>query len=148
MSLQAPSRSTVRVRYAETDKMGVVYHANYFVWLEIGRVELLRQLGFDYKEMEIADDCHLPVVEASCRYRASARYDDEIVIETRVTGMRSFLLKFGYRVLRASDSLLLAEGETVHVVCDREMQKKPLPKKYGDAIRASMPQGDAKSQQE
>src|SRR5450631_2532462 len=140
MSSESPSLSRVRVRYAETDQMGVVYHANYFVWLEIGRVELLRQLGFDYKQMELVDDCHLPVVEAQCRYRASARYDDEIVIETRVTGMRSFMIKFGYRVLRESDSLLLAEGETVHVVCDRTMTKKPLPAKYSDAIRASMPQ--------
>jgi acyl-CoA thioester hydrolase len=149
MSSHAPSRSTVRVRYAETDQMGVVYYANYFVWFEIGRVELLRQLGFDYKEMELADDCHLPVVEAQCRYRASARYDDEIVIETRVTGMRSFMMKFGYRVLRESDSLLLAEGETVHVVCDRTMTKKALPAKYGDAIRASMPHrsGEALPQQ-
>ncbi len=146
MSFHAPSRSTVRVRYAETDQMGVVYHANYFIWLEIGRVELLRQLGFDYKEMELTDDCHLPVVEAQCRYRASARYDDEIVIETRVTGMRSFMLKFGYRVLRASDSLLLAEGETVHVVCDHTMTKKALPVKYSDAIRASMPHPDGEPQ--
>ncbi len=131
----SPSLSRVRVRYAETDQMGVVYHANYFVWLEIGRVELLRQLGFDYKQMEIADDCHLPVVEANCRYRASARYDDEIVIETRITGMRSFMLKFGYRVIRAEDSLLLAEGETTHVVCDHTMTKRPLPEKYATALR-------------
>src|SRR5271165_4212116 len=135
MSPKGPSLSHVRVRYAETDQMGVVYHANYFVWLEIGRVELLRQLGFDYKQMEIEDDCHLPVVEASCRYRASARYDDEIVIETWVTGMRSFLMKFGYRVLRASDSLLLAEGETVHVVCDRTLTKRKLPEKYDEPLK-------------
>lgn len=138
MSPHPPSLTQVRVRYAETDKMGVVYHANYFVWFEIGRVELLRELGFDYKQMEIEDDCHLPVVEASCRYRASARYDDEIVIETRVTGMRSFLLKFGYRVLRAEDSRLLAEGETAHVVCDHTMTKCPLAEKYQQAIRQFM----------
>ena len=135
MSFHPPSLARVRVRYAETDKMGVVYHSNYFVWFEIGRVELLRELGFDYKQMEIEDDCHLPVVEASCRYRASAHYDDEIVIETRVVGMRSFLLKFGYRVLRAADSLLLAEGETAHVVCDHTMTKRSLPQKYQQAIR-------------
>ncbi|HVJ07951.1 MAG TPA: thioesterase family protein [Acidisarcina sp.] len=135
MPLHPPSLSHVRVRYAETDKMGVVYHSNYFVWFEIGRVELLRGLGFDYKQMEIEDDCHLPVVEASCRYRASARYDDELVIETRVTGMRSFVLKFGYRLLRAADSQLLAEGETVHVVCDHTMAKRPLAEKYRQAIR-------------
>jgi acyl-CoA thioester hydrolase len=138
MSLHPPSISQVRVRYAETDKMGVVYHANYLVWFEIGRVELLRQLGFDYKQMELEDDCHLPVVEASCRYRASARYDDEVVIETRVMAIRNFVVKFGYRALRKRDSLLLAEGETMHVVCDHTMTKRSLPSKYGTAIRAFM----------
>jgi acyl-CoA thioester hydrolase len=138
MSAPPPSISKVRVRYAETDQMGVVYYANYFVWFEIGRVEFLRQLGFDYKQMELEDDCHLPVVEANCRYRASARYDDEIIIETRVTGMRSFLIKFGYRILRAEDSLLLADGETAHVVCDGTLKKRPLAEKYVSAIRGTI----------
>src|ERR1700744_2145630 len=83
-----PLVSEQRVRYAETDKMGVVYYANYLVWFEIARVELLRQLGFDYKKMELEDDCMLPVVEAPCRYKAPAVYDDLIVIETRISNMR------------------------------------------------------------
>ena len=131
-------RTTLRVRYAETDQMGVVYYANYFVWCEIGRVEFFRQLGYDYKQMEIEDDCHLPVVEATCRYRAPARYDDEVAIETSVTAMRSGVLKFGYRILRrqADGEQLLAEAETAHVSVDKNMQKRKLPEKYVLAIGA------------
>jgi acyl-CoA thioester hydrolase len=138
----------VRVRYAETDKMGVVYYANYLVWFEIGRVELLRSLGFDYRRMEVADDCHLPVVDAHCRYRASALYDDLITIETRFLTLRGSVLKFGYRILRASGIAppdhpeagmqLLAEGETVHVICDRHMQRTILPERYAAPIRDSI----------
>lgn len=118
--------------------MGVVYYANYFVWCEIGRVEFLRQLGFDYKMMEAEDGCMLPVVEASCRYKAPARYDDEVVLETRVTGLRRSVIKFAYRMLRAATGELLAEAETVHVVVDMEMKKHAMPARYADAIRATM----------
>ncbi|MGH9586931.1 MAG: acyl-CoA thioesterase [Acidobacteriaceae bacterium] len=137
-----PSQTKLRVRYAETDQMGVVYYANYFVWCEIGRVEFFRQLGYDYKQMELADDCHLPVVEASCRYRSPARYDDEVVIETRVTALRAHVIKFGYRLLRVSGDgeRLLADAETVHVSVDRAMRKKAMPEKYLTAIRATMGQ--------
>ena len=136
------SQTKLRVRYAETDQMGVVYYANYFVWCEIGRVEFFRQLGYDYKQMELADDCHLPVVEASCRYRSPARYDDEVVIETRVTALRAHVIKFGYRLLRVSGEVpqLLADAETVHVSVDRSMRKKAMPEKYLTAIRATMGQ--------
>jgi acyl-CoA thioester hydrolase len=135
-----PARTMVRVRYAETDQMGVVYYANYFVWCEIGRVEFFRQLGYDYKQMELEDDCHLPVVEANCRYRAPARYDDEVLIETTVKALRSSFVKFGYRILRLhpDGEQLLAEAETLHVSVDRTMQKRNLPEKYAIAIRASM----------
>ncbi len=135
-----PIRTTLRVRYAETDQMGVVYYANYFVWCEIGRVEFFRQLGYDYKQMEIEDDCHLPVVEATCRYRAPARYDDEVAIETSVIAMRSSVIRFGYRILRlqAESELLLAEAETAHVTVDKSMQKRTLPEKYVLAIKALM----------
>lgn len=125
----------LRVRYAETDQMGVVYHANYLVWFEIGRVELMRQLGFDYKQMESGDDCFIAVVEANCRYKSPARYDDELVIATEIAALRGFVLKFRYRVLRASDGALLAEGETTHIITDRNLKKKPLPEKYVEAFR-------------
>lgn len=136
--MSAAFSTTVRVRYAETDKMGVVYHANYLVWFEIGRVELLRHLGFDYKQMEIEDDCHLPVVEVNCRYRASARYDDEVRIETQPVLLRGAVVRFGYRAVRVSDDQLLAEAQTTHILCDHEMKKKPLPEKYAAALRSAM----------
>ena len=140
LAAMQPSTTTVRVRYAETDQMGVAYYANYFVWCEIGRVELLRQLGFEYKQMEIEDGCHLPVVEATCRYKSPARYDDTITIETRVSGLRSSVIQFGYRLLteREGETVLLAEAGTVHVVVDREMKKCPLPEPYFSAIRGTM----------
>jgi acyl-CoA thioester hydrolase len=135
-----PSRTTLRVRYAETDQMGVVYYANYFVWCEIGRVEFFRQIGYDYKQMELEDDCHLPVVEASCRYRAPARYDDEVILETRVTALRGSFVKFSYRILRlhSDGEQLLAEAETMHVSVDRAMRKRPLPEKHFRAIEATL----------
>src|ERR1017187_1282163 len=132
----------VRVRYAEPDQMNVVYYANYLVWFEVGRVELLRKLGFSYRQLEEEHGCILPVVEASCRYRAPARYDDEILIETRPALLRGPVLKFAYRILRkaadGTEPTLLAEGETVHVVCDGELNRKPLPERYAEALRAMM----------
>ena len=126
------SQTRIRVRYAETDQMGVVYYANFFIWFELGRVELLRQLGFQYKQMEVDDDCHIPVVEANCRYKSPARYDDDLLLETRILTLRRSVIKFGYRLLRPENNTatLLAEGETTHVTVNRSMHKVPLPKKY------------------
>jgi acyl-CoA thioester hydrolase len=139
----------VRVRYAETDQMGVVYYANYLVWFEIGRVELLRTLGLSYRQLEIEHQCMMPVVEANCRYRSSARYDDQILIETWPSLLRGSVLKFAYRILRKApegeEPKLLAEGETVHVVCDPQMKKKPLPEKYAAALRAMVAQNEGHS---
>jgi len=131
------------VRYAETDQMGVVYHANHFVWFEIGRVELLRSLGLAYSQLEKEHECILPVVEASCRYRSPARYDDEILIETRPALLRGSVLKFAYRIYRKSlqegkERELLAEGETVHVVCDDQLNRKSLPPRYVEALKNLM----------
>ncbi|HEY0795678.1 MAG TPA: thioesterase family protein [Acidisarcina sp.] len=134
------SRTTLRVRYAETDQMGVVYHANYFVWFEIARVELLRGLGFSYKELE-ADDCHLPVVEATCRYRAPAHYDETLSVETRIAALRNSLVKFAYRLTReAADDLpvLLAEAETTHILVDGQMKMRRLPDRYAAALRSAV----------
>ena len=137
-----PVTTEVRVRYAETDQMGIVYYANYLVWFEIGRVELLRSLGLAYSQLEKDHQCILPVVEASCRYRSPARYDDQILIETRPSLLRSSVLKFAYRILRkghdGEEPKLLAEGETVHVVCDAQLNKKPLPAEHEAALRALM----------
>ena len=130
----AASEARVRVRYAETDQMGVVYHANYFVWFEVGRVELMRQRGLDYKRMEAEEGCGIAVVEATARYKAPARYDDELVIETRVLQVRGPVVRFAYRIVRAEDGLLLCEGETVHVVVGRDMKRMPLPRKYALAL--------------
>ena len=127
---------TLRVRYAETDQMGVVYHSNFFIWMEIGRVELMRSLGFDYKKMETEDDCHLPVVDTRCRYKSPAYYDEEIVIRTELRNIRGSLVHFGYHILRQSDSTLLAEGETTHLVVDSAMQKRMLPERYRAAFEA------------
>ena len=128
----------VRVRYAETDQMGVVYHANYFVWLEIGRVELLRQLGFSYRDMEREDGCFIAVVDARCRYKAPARYDDEITVRTYLKNLRESLIHFGYELVRNPDNVLLAEGETTHVVTDAQMIKTALPEKYMSVFREAI----------
>ncbi len=122
--------STLRVRYAETDQMGVVYYANYLVWFEIGRTDLCLQHGFAYRDMEREDGLYIMVAEARCRYKAPARYDDEIVIRTRVTGMRKRVLIFGYEIYRQRTDELIAEGETVHVITDRDGRPRTLPDKY------------------
>jgi acyl-CoA thioester hydrolase len=118
--------------------MGVVYHANYFVWFEIGRVELLRQLGFSYRDMEGLDGCGIAVIDARCRYKAPARYDDEIIVRTRLKYIRESLIQFEYELMRADDGALLAEGDTTHIVVDRGMKKVLLPDKYMSALRAAM----------
>jgi acyl-CoA thioester hydrolase len=115
--------------------MGVVYHANHFVWFEVGRVELLRQLGFSYRDMESNDGCCIAVVDARCRYKAPARYDDEVIVRTTLKNVRASVVHFGYELLRAADGALLAEGETTHVVTDKELKTVALPDKYLKAFR-------------
>jgi len=139
-----PLTTQVRVRYAETDQMGIVYYANYLVWFELGRVELLRSVGLAYSQLESDHGCILPVVSARCRYRAPARYDDEVLIETRPAWLRGSVIKFAYRILRKApdgeEHQLLAEGETVHVVCDNHLQRVPLPDHFASALRALIKQ--------
>jgi acyl-CoA thioester hydrolase len=122
--------TVVRVRYAETDKMGIVYYANYFVYFEIGRVEYLRQRGLDYRQMELEDDSFTVVAEAKCRYRRPAKFDDPLRIRTRVTSARRRTITFGYEILHDETAELLATGETIHVVCDSNGRPKALPEKY------------------
>jgi acyl-CoA thioester hydrolase len=130
------SEARVRVRYAETDQMGVVYHSNYLIWFEVGRVELIRQMGLNYKQMEEEEGCGISVVDVHARYRAPARYDDELVIETRLLAARGAVVKFGYRILRVNDGALLCEGETMHVCVGKDMKKTCLPPKYAERFAA------------
>src|SRR5277367_4957251 len=111
------SRARVRVRYSETDQMGVVYHANYLIWFEVGRVELMRAMGFEYKSMETEDDCHIVVAEAHCRYEKPARYDEVLRVRSRIAEWRNRIVKFSYEIFRDGDEVLLATGHTTHVIC-------------------------------
>ncbi|HZS70988.1 MAG TPA: thioesterase family protein [Candidatus Acidoferrum sp.] len=122
--------AVVRVRYAETDQMGVVYHANYLVWFEVGRVELMRALGFEYKRMEAEDDCHIVVVDVKCRYLKPAKYDDVLRVRTRIAETLNRMIRYSYELLRDADGALLATGETTHVVCGSDGRPKRLPEKY------------------
>jgi len=124
------SEVTVRVRYAETDQMGLVYYGNYFIYFEIGRVEIMRERGVVYKQMEVEDDSLIVVAEASCRYRRPARYDDLLRIRTRVSEARRRVIRFAYDIFNDATGELLATGETVHVICDHQGRPKALPEKY------------------
>jgi acyl-CoA thioester hydrolase len=136
-AIHGVNETRIRVRYAETDQMGVVYHANHFVWFEIGRVELLRQLGFSYKEMETSDDCFIAVVDARCRYKAPVRYDDEVVVRTRLKQVREKVIHFGYELV-SPEGRVLAEGETTHIVANAQMKPRRLPEKYMRVFRAAV----------
>lgn len=141
MATDFPSEWTTtkfRVRYAETDQMGVVYHANYLVWFEIGRTDFCRQQGFAYREMEAQDGLYIVVAEVKCRYKAPARYDDEITVKTRLSTCRKRVLVFDYEVYRADGGELLAGGETVHVITDRDGHPRALPEKYREKFLAAM----------
>lgn len=120
------SVSTVRVRYAETDKMGVVYYANYFVWFEVARADLLRSLGWTYREMERAG-VSLPVIEAACEYHRPARYDDELDIRAEGRMLSPVRMEFTYRVVRREDQQVAASGKTVHAALDPAGRPCRLP---------------------
>ena len=120
----------VRVRYAETDQMGVVYYSNYFVWMEVGRVAYCSELGFEYRDMERQDGAMLVVAEATCRYRAPARFDDELAIRTFVTKARSRMIAFAYEVRNTATGELLATGETSHLITGTDLKPRTLPEKY------------------
>jgi acyl-CoA thioester hydrolase len=132
------NETRIRVRYAETDQMGVVYHANHFIWFEVGRVELLRQLGFSYKEMEREDECFIAVVDARCRYKAPVHYDDEVIVRTYLKHVREKVIRFGYELRSAETGVLLAEGETTHIVADSKMKPRVLPENYMKVFRAAV----------
>jgi len=129
------SETRLRVRYAETDQAGVVYHSNYLIWFEVGRVELCRDHGFNYRDMEKEAGAFLPVTEARVKYRTPAKYDDEIIVRTRVLEIRSRAIKFAYEVVRANDEILLAEGETHHIVMNGQGRARAFPPEYAEKMR-------------
>jgi acyl-CoA thioester hydrolase len=120
------SSSRLRVRYAETDKMGIVYYGHYFVWFEVGRTELLRESGWSYREMEI-EGFALPVIEAHCAYREPARYDDDLEVRTTGALLSPVRVQFSYEVVRTADAATLATGTTVHATLDRSGRPCRLP---------------------
>jgi len=126
----------IRVRYAETDAMGIVHNANYLVWFEIGRSELCRSKGFSYKEMEDQEEAFMVVAESYCRYKSPAFYEDVLTIRTQIGEMRSRSLRFIYEVFRTSDETLIAEGETLHVITDRNRNVRSFPEAYRNRLGA------------
>jgi len=133
----AVNETRLRVRYAETDQMGVVYHSNHLIWFEVGRVELMRQMGFSYRDMEREDGRYIAVAEATCRYRAPVFYDEEVIVRTRLKTVRESVIIFAYELARAENGTLLAEGQTTHIVTDSNMKVAALPEKYLSAFRAA-----------
>jgi len=126
----------IRVRYAETDQMGVVYHSNYLVWFEIGRTEFCRQRGLPYKDFEQEFQSYLAVAEAHCRYLAAARYDDALIIRTRVSSFRKRTINFQYEITNKESGVSIANGQTLHVLLDENGRPKSFP---ADFIRIFIP---------
>lgn len=127
----------LRVRYAETDQMGVVYYSNYLVWMEVGRVEYCNSVGFRYRDLEREDGIMLAVAEAQCRYLSPARYDDEVVVRTSIGQAGARMVRFDYRMSEASSGRVVAEGYTKHLFCDREFRPARLPARYLEMFRAA-----------
>lgn len=119
-----------RVRYAETDQMGVVYYANYFIWMEIGRAEYCRAAGIRYRDMEVDDGVLLAVVDAHCRYMRPARYDEEIAVKTSISKASRRAVEFQYEICDAASGRVLAAGETKHVFLGSDLRPVKLPEKY------------------
>jgi acyl-CoA thioester hydrolase len=138
------NQTSLRVRYAETDQMGVVYYANYFVWMELGRVEFCRAMGLRYKDMELNDGLLLTVVEAGCRYLYPARYDEEVVLRTTLSLVRPRMVRFEYEMSEAATARKLATGFTSHIFCNAEMRPVKLPPKYLSLFEAALlsPEGN------
>lgn len=130
------SESRLRVRYAETDQMGMVYYANYLIWMEVGRSDFCRECGFSYSDLEREEQAFLTVAEANCRYLAPARYDDEVLVETALTRLKNRVVEFTYRI--KSGSTLLAEGRTVHVVIGRDGKPRSMPDRYMELLKSKL----------
>ncbi|MBM3769684.1 MAG: acyl-CoA thioesterase [Acidimicrobiia bacterium] len=135
------STSRLRVRYAETDQMGVVYYANYFVWFEVARTDLLRRAGWTYRDMEEAGFT-LPAIEAHCEYLESARYDDELDVHAAGALVSPIRVRFEYRVTRAADGAVLAEGHTEHATLDATGRPRRLPARAREMFAAADVEGE------
>lgn len=131
------NETRLRVRYAETDQMGVVYHSNHLIWFEVGRVEFMRQMGFSYRDMEHDENRYIAVAEVKCRYRAPVFYDEEVMVRTWLKNVREKVVVFQYELVRVENGALLAEGETTHVVTDGKMKVAALPDKYLRVFRTA-----------
>ena len=144
-AIGATTESHVRVRYAETDRMDVAYHAEYLVWFEVGRTDWLRGGGFSYRSFEELG-YRLPVIEASCKYHHPARYDDELVVRTALAQATRVRIGFDYEVVRRADGRRLAVGRSVHAVTDTEGRLRRLPPELLERIRqpatSGAPEGD------
>ena len=123
------SETRFRARYSETDKMGVIYYANYLVWMEMGRTDYCKSVGFDYRDMEL-DGANMAVAEATCRYIAPARYDDEILVTTWVERLNRRLITFAYAISNAQTKSILAEGRTIHIAMDKDGKARSIPERY------------------
>lgn len=131
---QRIAESRVKVRYAETDQMGVAYYANYFVWFEVGRSQYCNDCGFSYRDMERETGLFLIVAEASCRYKNPARYEDELVVRTRITELTRRTLRFSYEIERL-DGAAVATGETLHVLINAVGRASSFPEAYLSLLR-------------
>ena len=120
----------IRVRYAETDQMGIAHHSNYLIWFEAGRSDLCRARGFSYKEMEEQENALMVVAESYVRYKSPAFYEDVLHIHTKVGEIRSRTIRFIYEIYRPKDSTLVAEGETLHLVTDHHQKVRTIPEIY------------------
>ena len=129
----------IRVRYAETDKMGIVHHSNYLIWFEAGRSDLCRARGFSYKEMEEQDNALMVVAESYVRYKSPAFYEEVLTVRTQVAEVRSRSIRFIYEIVRNADNMLLAEGETLHLVTDENKKVKLIPEIYKERLLAETP---------
>lgn len=124
----------IRVRYAETDKMGIVHHSNYLIWFEAGRSDLCRARGFSYKEMEEQDQALMVVAESYVRYKSPAFYEDILLVRTQIAEIRSRSIRFIYEIVRPSDDMLVAEGETLHLVTDADKKVRLIPEIYKEKL--------------
>ena len=133
------TKREIRVRYADTDQMGVAYYSNYLVWFEVGRSELCRQQGFSYAEMESKTKVYLAVVEAYCRYHAPAFYDEILEVFTWIDSLRKRALSFQYQIVKKDTGVLVASGYTTHVILDKNGKPKTLPEEYADRLKQAVP---------